>query len=195
MKKSIGSNCIVFPTPVFIIGTYDKEGAPNIMNAAWGGICSSTPPCIMVAIRDERCTYKNIMDKNEFTVSIPSAEYADEADYVGLISGFKENKFEKSGLTPVKSEVVDAPYVGEFPFVMECRLLDSAKVGSHVQLMAEILDIKVNEDCLDEKGSPEVEKIKPLVFDPAANTYNEIGPVVAKAFSAGIRFLPKNQDK
>ena len=74
MKKNLGADTLVFPTPVFIIGTYNEDGTPNAMNAAWGGVAASVPPAVAISIREERQTYENIKNKGAFTVNI-----ADEA--------------------------------------------------------------------------------------------------------------------
>ncbi len=110
MKRSIGAKTIVYPNPVFIIGTYNKEGNPNAMNAAWGGISCSAPPCVSISLREATYTHGNITAKGAFTVNIPSEDYVKEADYFGIVSGRNEDKFKKTGLTPVRSKLVDAPY-------------------------------------------------------------------------------------
>ncbi|HNV24496.1 MAG TPA: flavin reductase family protein [Candidatus Omnitrophota bacterium] len=186
MKKSIGAQTIVFPTPVFIVGSYDKKGQANMMNAAWGGICSSVPPSVSVSIRPARYTYQNIIQKKAFTVNIPSTKYIKEADYFGIASGKKENKLKKAELTAIKSDIVDAPYIKEFPFILECALLKTLEVGAHTIFVGEIKDIKVDENCLNEKGQPDMEKIKPFSFDPATGRYFEIGKYLANAFSVGL---------
>ncbi|MBN1180585.1 MAG: flavin reductase family protein, partial [Anaerolineae bacterium] len=164
MKRSLGAKTIVYPTPVFIVGSYDAAGKPNAMTAAWAGICCSQPPCVAVSLRDSRYSYENIIARQAFTVSIPSEAYAKEADYFGIVSGRTVDKFAASGLTPVPSDVVDAPYVGEFPFALECRLLQTVEIGVHIQLIGEILDIKADEAVLDEKGALDIEKVRPILF-------------------------------
>jgi flavin reductase (DIM6/NTAB) family NADH-FMN oxidoreductase RutF len=184
MKKSIGSKSIVYPTPVFVVGTYDQSGNPNVMTAAWGGICCSSPPCVDVSLRKATYTYGNIVEKKAFTISIPPETYVKEADYFGIVSGRTENKFLRSGLTPVKSEVVDAPYVQEFPFVLECKLLHTLEIGLHTLFIGEIMDIKIDEDVIGEKGLPDIEKVKPIIWAPGANYYR-VGNSLGKAFSIG----------
>lgn len=184
MKKSIGAKTIVFPTPVFVVGTYDKNGVPNIMTAAWAGICCSQPPCVYVSMREATYTFGNIMARKAYTISIPSIRHIKEADYAGLASGRNGDKFAAAGLTPVKSTVVDAPYVGEFPFVVECALVKTVNLGLHTQFIGEVKDIKVDEDALT-GGIPDIGKINPAVFDPAARTYHAVGAFIAQAFSVG----------
>ena len=185
MKKSLGAKTIVFPTPTFIVGTYDKEGKPNVMNAAWGGICASSPPCVAVSLRKNRYTYENIMDRKAFTISIPSKTYAKEADYFGMVSGRETDKFSATGLTPVKGTLVDAPYVKEFPINLECKVIQTVDIGSHTQIIGEIVDIKVDEAMLGEKGLPDIEKMELIMFDPANSRYHVAGEDVGKAFQIG----------
>lgn len=106
MKRSIGPNTIVFPTPVFVVASYDKKGKPNAMTVAWGGICCSVPPCVAISLREATYSYGNIMERKAFTVNIPSEKYIKEADYLGIKSGASEDKLSFAKLTAVKSEIV-----------------------------------------------------------------------------------------
>lgn len=189
MKKNLGAEAVAFPTPVYIVGTYGKDDEPTAMNAAWGGICSSEPPCVMVAVRKERYTYDNIMERKEFTVNFPDSAHVKEADYMGLVSGRKVRKFETAGLTAERGEKVNAPIIKEFPMALECRLADSIEVGSHVMMVGEIVNVAAEESCLNEKGTLDIEKVDPIIYDVAGRRYNKVGAAVDKAFSAGIEFL------
>lgn len=184
MKKSIGANTILYPTPVYIIGTYDKEGKANAMNVAWGGISCSDPPCVSISIREATYTHGNIMTKKAFTVNIPSEDHIKEADYFGIASGRNQDKFDITGLTPVRSEKVDAPYIEEFPLVLECELVNVTELGLHTHFTGEILDVKVDDELMDD-GNPDIEKIKPFLYDPAFRAYYGIGKRLGDAFSVG----------
>src|ERR1035438_5631375 len=115
MKKSLGAKTLLFPTPVLMVGSYDQAGKPNLMTAAWGGICCSDPPCVAVSLRKSRHSYDSIVERKAFTVGIANEAKMTEADYVGIASGRNSDKFAVTGLTPVRSELVDAPYAAEFP--------------------------------------------------------------------------------
>lgn len=184
MKKSIGSNPIVYPNPVFIIGTYGKDGKPNAMAAAWGGIPCSAPPCVSISLREAIYTHGNIVNKEAFTVNIPSEDYVKEADYFGMASGGNEDKFKKTGLTPVRSKLVDAPYIEEFPLILECKLVHMAELGLHTHFTGEILDVKVDENLI-KNGSPDIELIKPFLYDHSFHAYYAIGKRLGNAFSVG----------
>lgn len=185
MKQSLGAKTLLFPTPVLLVGTYDHEGKPNLMNAAWGGICSSEPPSVAVSLRKARHSYAAIVERKAFTVGIPSEALIKEADYVGIVSGRTADKFAATGLTPVKSELVDAPYAAEFPIVLECRLLHTLELGIHTQFVGEIVDVKADAAVLGDDGLPDILKIKPLVFDTGHRGYHGIGPLLGQAFSVG----------
>ncbi len=185
MKKSIGARTLAFPTPVWVVGTYDAEGKPNVMTAAWAAICCSRPPCVAVSLRKATYTYGNLMLKKAFTISIPPESYVKEADYFGIASGKDGNKFTASGLTPVKGDLVDAPYVQEFPVVLECKVIHTLEIGLHTQFVGEILDVKAEENVLGEKGLPDIEKVKPIIFGPEIRTYHGIGRYLGQAFTIG----------
>jgi Conserved protein/domain typically associated with flavoprotein oxygenases, DIM6/NTAB family len=185
MKKSVGAKTIVYPTPVFIVGTYDKNEKPDVMAAAWGGISCSRPPCVSISLQKQRYTLENIDERKAFTINIPSENYVSEADYFGMVSGRDENKFLKSGLTPVKSDIVDAPYVNEFPLILECKLVHKVDLGMHIQLTGEIMDVKVDENAADSNGIPDITKIKPFMFDPAGMAYYGVGKNIGRAFNVG----------
>jgi flavin reductase (DIM6/NTAB) family NADH-FMN oxidoreductase RutF len=185
MKKSLGAKPLAFPSPAWVIGTYDMFGNPNAATVAWGGICCSEPPCVSISLRKATYSYTNIMEKEAFTVNIPSEEHVRETDYFGMESGEKVDKFEKTGLTPVKSEAVYAPYIEEFPLVLECKVIQSFEIGLHTQFIGEIVDIKADENILSESGIPDIEKIKPMIFAPGIKNYYGIGKSLGKAFSIG----------
>jgi len=185
MKKSLGAKTLLFPTPVLMVGTYDREGKPNLMNAAWGGICCSQPPCVAVSLRKATYSYAAIVERKAFTIGIPSESLMREADYVGIASGRDVNKFIETGLSAVRSELVDAPYAAEFPFVLECRLLHTLEIGLHTQFVGEIVDVKADASVFGDDGLPDILKIKPLVFDTAHRGYHGIGPLLGQAFSVG----------
>lgn len=184
-KKSLSARIAIIPTPVWVVGTFDKNGKPNAATAAWAGVCCSKPPCVSVSFRKATYTYGNIVEKQCFTVNIPTVPYAKQADYFGLASGRNVDKFAVAGLTPVKGDVVDAPYIDEFPLVLECKVLHTIEIGLHTQFIGEILDTKVDGSLLSEGGLPDLEDLAFFAFSPDCGTYNRIGPAVGKAFSIG----------
>ena len=185
MKTSLGPKTLLYPTPVLVVGTYNPDGKPNVMTASWGGICCSQPPCVNISLRKATYSFQNIVDRKAFTLSIPSEAQVAQADFFGMASGRDTDKFTATGLTPVRSELVDAPYVSEFPLILECRLVHTAELGLHTQFIGEVVDAKIDENALNAQGNVDIRKIKPLLFAPGTREYYAVGDLVAQAFSAG----------
>ncbi len=185
MKTSIGAKTLLYPAPVLVVGSYDDKDQPNVMTAAWGGICCSKPPCVMVALRKATYSYAGIEGNRAFTISIPSTDHAREADFFGIASGKHTDKFAKSGLTPTRSDLVHAPYVAEFPVVLECELRHAYELGLHTQFVGEVMDVKADPGVLGEDGLPDMEKVRPMLFAPESRTYYRVGGIVGKAFAIG----------
>jgi len=185
VKKSMGAKTLVYPTPVLVVGTFDAQEKPNAMTVAWGGICCSKPPCVAISVRAATYTYDNLMRTRSFCISIPSEKHVVEADYFGLFSGRDVDKWEATGLTPIKSELVTAPYIEEFPVTLECKVVNVTELGEHTQFVGEVLDVKIEDGCLDDSGHPLLSLIKPIMASPGEWQYYGAGVVLAKAFSAG----------
>ncbi|MDD6180510.1 MAG: flavin reductase family protein [Desulfovibrionaceae bacterium] len=185
MFHSLGARAFSVPAPVFLIGTYDISGKPNIMTAAWGGVAASQPPSIAVSIQRSRATYAGILRRQAFTVNIPSADMAAQADFAGLASGRRVDKFGALGLTPRPAEHVDAPIVEECNAVIELKLTHTLELGSHVQFIGEVMDVKLKPHCLDAQGLPRLDALNPLLFVPLSREYWTVGEMTAKAFSVG----------
>lgn len=181
----MGAKTLIVPTPVWIVGTYDENGKPNGMTAAWGGVCCSKPPCVEVAIQKPRYSYDSIIKREAFTINVPSETHAEAADYFGMASGKNTDKFADCGLTPVKSDNVDAPYIEEFPLILECKLAQQITLGSHTQFIGEVVDVKADESVLGANGLPDIEKVKPMIYTPQAQTYHGVGAKLGQAFSMG----------
>jgi flavin reductase (DIM6/NTAB) family NADH-FMN oxidoreductase RutF len=185
MKQSLGAKTLVYPTPVFVVGTYDQNGKPNVMTAAWGGICCSKPPCVAVSLRKATYTHGNIIARKAFTISIPSEDHVKQADYFGVVSGRDTDKFAATGLTPVKSDLVDAPYVKEFPLIVECRLAHVFELGLHTQFVGEVVDVKADESVMSGDKLVDIKKVRPFSFAPDTQGYYGIGNFLDQAFSIG----------
>ena len=156
-----------------------------MMNAAWGGLCSSNPPSVAVSLRPERHSYDNIIQRQAFTINIPSTNQVEVADYFGLVSGGKCDKVKLSGVDVERAEYVDAPLLNDCPLVLECRLIATHDLGAHTQLIGEIVDVKIEEQCLNSDGQPDVRLVDPLLFAPGNRAYFAIGDFIGQAFAVG----------
>lgn len=184
MKKSLGSFPGVYPMPVLMIAAYDENGKVNVMNAAWGMICAMDK--IALFIDEDHKTTQNLLKTKAFTVSIADKEHMDVADFFGIATGNKmADKFERTGYHAVKSDVVNAPIIDEFPYVMECELAEVIDTENMYAIVGKIVDTKADESILDEKDKVEVEKLQALIFDQFKHGYYISGDQVGMAWNAG----------
>lgn len=183
MRKNFGAKTMCYPMPVYIIGTYNADGTPNAMNAAWGGISEEAE--ISICVDSEHKTAENILARKAFTVSMATAKYVTACDYVGLVSGNKEpDKFAKAGFHATKSEFVDAPLIDELPMALECELIcydpDSCR------LVGRIVNVCADESILSDSGKVDVAKLQPITYDSMNHQYLLLGETVGRAFHDGL---------
>ena len=184
MRKNFGAKEMCYPMPVFIIGTYNEDGTPNAMNAAWGGVTEEAQ--LTICVDADHKTAKNILARKAFTVSMGTAPYVDACDYVGIISGNEEpDKFAKAGFHATKSEFVDAPLIDELPMALECEMLSYEP--DSCRLVGKVVNVCVEDAYLDEKGKVDVSKLQPITFDPVHHSYLVLGEKVGQAFHDGLR--------
>lgn len=181
MRKNFGAKPILYPQPVFIIGSYDEDGNPDAMNAAWGGISEAKE--ISICLSAGHKTVKNILLKKAFTVSMATADTVVSCDYVGLVSGNDiSGKLEKAGFHTIKSSFVDAPIIEELPMAIECKLISYD--AESCRMVGEIINVCADESVLtDDKIDPT--KLCPITYDPMNYAYYTLGKKVGNAFKDG----------
>lgn len=181
MRKNFGAKPILYPQPVFIIASYDENGTPDAMNAAWGGISESNE--ITMCISAEHKTTKNILSRKAFTVSMATAEQMVACDYVGIVSGNNEpDKMEKAGFHTTKSEFVDAPVIEELPMAVECKLISYDE--ETCRMVGEIINVCADESILTD-GNIDPVKLRPITYDGMNHAYYVLGEKVGNAFTDG----------
>lgn len=180
MKRSLGADTLLLPSPVWVVGSYNISGQPNLMTVSWGGICCSAPPCVAISIRKNRLSHSNIIDAGAFTINVPSQQHLSATDLIGTTSGATHDKFSETGLTAVRGEMVNAPYIQEFPLVIECVLMHSLDLGSHTQLIGGILDVKADETILGPNGLPNAAFVNPIIASAPERAYYAIGSCLSQ---------------
>jgi flavin reductase (DIM6/NTAB) family NADH-FMN oxidoreductase RutF len=143
------------------------------------------PPLVGGVISDQNYTFEVLRATGECVLNVPTVELAKKVVACGNASGRNTDKFAATKLTPVKSKLVDAPYVKEFLLVMECKLVHVAELGLHTQFVGEVIDAKADESIIGDGGAIDIKKLKPMVFTPDTQEYYGIGKHVGKVFSAG----------
>ena len=184
-RKNYGAKPLSLPQPVWILGTYDENGVPNAMNAAWGGISEENELAVCLSPGHKTCL--NFAKTGAFTVSMADAAHAAACDYVGIATGLKtSDKFARAGFTAVKSELVNAPIIRELPICIECRVIEFNK--DSCILRGEIVNVSVDESVLTD-GKLDMAKAAPLCFDPFNMAYHVIGEKVGLAWGIGKELM------
>ena len=182
MRKNFGPKPMCYPMPVYIIGTYNEDGTPNAMNAAWGGISEEEE--ISICVDAGLKTAANILSRMAFTVSMATAKYVTACDYVGIVSGNKvPDKFEKAGFHSEKSQFVDAPLILELPMALECELISYDPESC--RLVGKIVNVSADASVLGENGKVDAAKLQPITYDPMNHHYLVLGETVGQAFHDG----------
>ena len=181
MRKNFGAKNWLYPMPVLIIGTYDDNGVPNAMNAAWGGIYDTNQ--IMVCLADDHKTTDNIKRCGAFTVSFATAKTVVPCDYVGIVSANDvPDKFERAGFHATMSDRVNAPIINELPMTLECKLVKFNEDGICI---GEIVNVSADESIIDADGKIDAKKLDPIIYDSVTHAYWTFGEKVGRAFSDG----------
>lgn len=186
MMKSFGSKPWIVPQPVLIIGTYDKEGRPNAMNAAWGGTWDMKEIVISMG---SHATTDNLAANDEFTVAFATAPTMVASDFVGIVSAKNDpEKMAKTGWNIEKAPNVNAPLFTDFPMTMECRVIrkiDEEATGYN--LVAEVVNVLCDEGYLADDGNPALDRMQVITYDPIHHTYILLGDTVGQAFHDGAK--------
>ena len=179
-RVDFGAKPWMLPMPVLIIGTYDKDGVPNAMNAAWGMVSDMNE--ISISLSKHKTT-ENFAATGAFTVSFATEDTVAACDYVGIESALKvPDKFAKAGFTATTSSRVNAPIINELHVALECKV----KSFENGILVGEIVNVTAD-DAVITDGKIDMKKLKPIAFDTVNSTYVALGDVVGKAFSDGLK--------
>lgn len=189
MKKDFGVKPYLFPMPVLMIATYDENGKVDVMNMAYGGIC--TGKSVALNINKGHKTSANIKNKMAFTIGVADVDHMAEADFLGIVSANDtDDKFEKSGLTAIKSDKVDAPIIQEWPITLECKVAELQNtVFEGFRVLGEIVGTLVDEKALDENGDVDLTKVNAISFDPFKHGYYKTGEKAGQAFDIGKKLM------
>ena len=165
LKKSLKPNAALYPVPVILVTCSTEERGPNIITIAWTGVICSSPPMLSTSIRPSRYSHKIIKSQREFVANIPSVAIAREADYCGVVSGRRVDKFKETGLTPIEALKVKAPLIKECPVNLECRVRHIIHLGTHDLFLANIVALHVDSNILDDNGEIDFKKARPFVYN------------------------------
>ena len=175
---------MLYPVPAVLIGCRDKEGRDNLMTAAWAGTICSDPVMVSVSIRKERYSHHIIENTGEFTISLTNRQLARVTDFCGVRSGRNTDKFAEMKLTPLESTMISAPGVAQSPVVLECKVKEILRLGSHDMFIAEVVNVSVDGQYLDDNGKLELERADLIAY--SHGEYFALGDKIGK-FGYSVR--------
>ena len=175
MKQQIKTTEAIFPMPVLLISTFNEDGTVDVMNAAWGTMLDRDK--VALNLTETHRTVQNIKARKGFVIHIADAKHVVEADFFGVVSGNKDpEKFKKSGMTFVKSELVDAPIINELPIAMECELIEYQNDETGMGVIGKVM----------KDGKVDIDALEAIAFDPYTLGYYRVGGRVGNAFKDGL---------
>ncbi len=176
-KKSFKGGALLSPLPPTMVSCGDMENS-NIITIGWTGILNTIPPKTYISVRPTRHSYNIIKEKGEFVINLTPSDLTREADYCGIYTGKKVNKFEKCKLTKEPATQVSCPMIAECPISIECRVTDIIPLGSHDMFMADIVAVNVDETLFDKEDKMHFERANLVAY--AHGEYFELGKKIGK---------------
>lgn len=152
-KQSWKPGNMLYPVPAVLVSCRDKEGNDNVLTVAWTGTISSDPAMLSISVRKERFSYPMIKESGAFVVNLTTRDLVRATDYCGVRSGKDEDKFAATGLTKGEAEKINAPIIMESPVNIECKVTQVLELGSHDMFLAEVVNVQVSDEFMDEKGA------------------------------------------
>lgn len=187
-KKELKLHAVVAPAQTVIASAYDKDGKADACTLAFYMVSSHIPPCVTIAINaaSQRKTLQSILGNKAFVIGFPSCGQVREADYLGVESGYNTDKLKNIGFTTTDAKTVHAPVINELLLSLECELVHTVTVGSHMQLTGEVKNILADESILNDQNKILLGKLQPIIYDEEGRAYLELGEKVSDAFKPGV---------
>lgn len=186
-KKELKLHAVVSPTETVVVSAYDETGRAEACTLAFYMVSSHIPPCVTIAINatQRRKTLAAMLKSKAFVLGFPSIDQVKEADYLGVESGYNTDKLANIGYSTSGAKTVYAPIINELPLSLECEIVHTVTVGSHMQVTGEIKRIIADESILTDKDRVDLSKLKPIIYDEEQVRYLAVGEKVADAFRTG----------
>ena len=196
-KKELRLRALVAPTETVIVSAYDPERKADACTLAFYMVSSHVPPCVTIGINatNKRKTLKDMLETKAFVLGFPSIEQVKETDYLGIESGYNTDKLTNAGFTTSPAQTVNAPVINELPLSLECEIVHTVTIGSHMQVTGEVKRILAEETILDEKDRVILEKLRPIIYDEEGRVYRTVGDKIADAFRTGITLRETVKEK
>ena len=178
--------------PAMITCGSEADHSSNIITIAWTGIINTIPPKTYISVRPSRHSYKLISESREFAINLTTAALVRHADYCGVYTGAKVDKFEKCGLHKEEASEIACPIIAESPLSLECRVTDIIPLGTHDMFIADVVAVDVDESLIDKDGKLRLDKAGLAAF--AHGEYFALGEKLGD-FGFSVRKKKKKHPK
>ena len=189
-KQSWKPGNMLYPVPAALISSRDNEGNDNVLTVAWTGTICSDPAMVSISVRKERHSYKMIKESGVFVINLTTKKLVRATDYCGVRSGKDEDKFAAANLTKGEAEKINAPIIMESPVNIECRVKQVLELGSHDMFIAEVVNVQVSEEYIDEKGAFHLEDTELIAY--SHGEYYNLGTKLG-SFGYSVKKPPKTK--
>lgn len=189
-KQSWKPGNMLYPVPAALISLRDNEGNDNVLTVAWAGTICSDPAMVSISVRKERHSYKMIKESGVFVINLTTKKLVRATDYCGVKSGRDEDKFAAANLTKGEAEKINAPIIMESPVNIECRVKQVLELGSHDMFIAEVVNVQVSEEYIDEKGAFHLEDTELIAY--SHGEYYNLGTKLG-SFGYSVKKPPKTK--
>ncbi len=176
-KMKWKGGALIAPLPPVMVSCGDMEKS-NIMTVAWTGIINTIPPKTYISVRPSRYSYNIIKESGEFVINLTPSKIIKAADYCGIYTGAKVDKFAKCNLTKEEANEVECPLIAESPLSLECKVTEIVPIGTHDMFLADIVAVDVDESLLDKDGRLDLARAGLAAF--AHGEYFELGKKIGK---------------
>lgn len=195
-KVELKRHALVNATPTVVVSAYDESGHPCACTLAFFMWSSHVPPCVTIAINAtaRRKTLKSILASGAFVVGYPSADQQEQADYLGVETGYNTDKLTNVGWTCTPANTVNAPIIDQMKLSLECKVVNVATIGSHTQITGEVTRMQADTDIVDERGKVMTQTLDPIIYDEQDFSYHTVGQKCGDAFKMGAALKKSLKD-
>lgn len=177
MKKNIGSQLALYPTPVTVIGAMNGD-KPAWTLVAHVGIIGHDR--VLVSLAAPHFINGIIKERQQLSINIVDEGILPQADYSGSVSGTKEDKSE---LFEYEIGSAGTPMIRKSPLVMECTVADVYNTPNFESFICTIDNTYVEEEYLNEAGKIDYHALKPVLFEFPTYEYLRTGEVIGRCLS------------
>lgn len=192
-KKNFKGSVLLNPTPVVLVTSQNSEGKINVFTVAWISTVCTKPPIMAMGVRPERLSYDYIKESEECVINLTTKDMIKITDFCGVKSGKVMDKIKHLGLKLNSGVSIKTPSLDISPVSLECKLKSITPLGTHDMFLLDIINVKINEDIIDEKGKIRFDKADLITY-----SHGEYFPINSKAlgsFGYSVRKKASNNKK